>query len=206
MTPYKALYGKDPPSLNYHQVQKSKVANINEFLKERADLQVLLKQNLAKSQERMKYYADQRRSEREFNEGEEVFLKLQPYKQNSMRNCINEKFAAKFYGPYKIKKRVGKVAYQLELPFTARIHNTFHVSQLKKKLGDGKLPQTELPTSEDYLELKEPAAILDRRLVKKNGRPATLVLVLIAWSNSLPEDATWELYEDLIQKSPNFKP
>lgn len=204
MSPYKALYGKDPPSMNYHQAQKSSIASIDEFMRNRAELQTLLKRNLVKAQERMKHYADKKRSEREFNEGEEVFLKLQPYKQHSLKDSRVEKLAARFYGPYTITKKVGKVAYKLNLPSTARIHDTFHVSQLKKKLGTGNFLQTKPPGAEEEKRDRKPEAILERRLIKKNNRPAALVLV--KWTDSLPEDSTWEEYEKLIKKFPDFKP
>lgn len=80
MTPYKALYRKDPPSLNYHQKKRSKVGSVDEFVKKRVELQVLLKKNLLLSQERMKFYVDRKISEKELQESDEVFLKLQPYK------------------------------------------------------------------------------------------------------------------------------
>lgn len=63
-----------------------------------------------------------------------VYLKLQPYRQASV-SMRNMKLAPKFYGLYKIMKKVGKVAYKLELPSTSRVHPTFHVSQLKKHIG-----------------------------------------------------------------------
>lgn len=94
MTPYKALYRKDPPRLNYHQKQRSKVGSVDEFVKKRAELQVLLKKNLLLSQERMKFYVDRKISEKEFQESDEVFLKLQPYKQNSIRETRDHKFVA----------------------------------------------------------------------------------------------------------------
>lgn len=204
MTPYKALYGKEPPSINYHQVQKSQVASIDEFLKNRAEMQTLLKKNLRKAQERMKFYADNKRSEREFSVGEEVFLKLQPYKQHSLKESRVEKLSARYYGPYTVTKRVGAVAYKLNLPPTARIHDTFHVSQLKKKLGDDILVQTKPPGYEEEPAARSPETIIERKLVKKNNKP--VVMVLVKWKNSLPEDATWEDYDKLIKRFPEFQP
>ncbi|XP_057467471.1 uncharacterized protein LOC130756869 [Actinidia eriantha] len=101
------------------------------------------------------------------------------------------KLAPKFFGPFQVVQRVGSVAYKLALPPTSRIHPLFHVSLLKKKLGMGAVVQTSLSlTAENGHVQLEPVAILDRKIVKKHNRPHSLVL--IQWSNSVPEDATWE--------------
>ena len=83
----------------------------------------------------MKYFADQKRTERIFEVGDSVFLKLQPYRQQSVaiRRCL--KLSARFYGPCQIEAKVGPVAYHLKLPTGARIHPVFHVLLLKKKIG-----------------------------------------------------------------------
>jgi hypothetical protein len=59
------------------------------------------------AQNRMKQQADQGHSERQFAEGDQVFLQLQPYKKNSLKDDHCQKLAPKFYGPYTILKRVG---------------------------------------------------------------------------------------------------
>jgi hypothetical protein len=58
---------------------------------------------------RMKQQADQGRSERQFAEGDQVFLQLQPYKQTSLKANNFQKLAPKFYGPYTILKHVGSL-------------------------------------------------------------------------------------------------
>ncbi|XP_057506036.1 uncharacterized protein LOC130789297 [Actinidia eriantha] len=104
-----------------------------------------------------------------------------------------------------IMQRVGSVAYRLALPPTSKIHPVFHVSLLNKKLGMGAVVQTDLPlVAEDGHVQLDPVAILDRKIVKKHNKPYSLVL--IQWSNSVPEDVTWESWHDIHQRFPQFQP
>lgn len=68
-------------------------------------------------------------------EEEWVYLKLQSNRQWSLANRPFQKLVARFYGPFLITQKMGKVAYKLQLPDTAKIHPVFHVSQLKKAIG-----------------------------------------------------------------------
>lgn len=79
----------------------------------------------------MKKYVDLKRREVEYVVGDMVFLKIRPYQQILLRRKRNEKLSPKFLGPYKIIKRIGSIAYKLELPSNTMIHPVFHVSQLK---------------------------------------------------------------------------
>lgn len=73
-------------------------------------MQQLLQDNLCKAQERMKYYADKRRSNRTFQVGDMVYLKLQPYRQTYVPLRKHLKLSSKYYGPYKILSKIGLVA------------------------------------------------------------------------------------------------
>jgi len=83
----------------------------------------------------MKQQEDKGRSELAFLPGDWVYLRLQPYKQASLKKVGKNKLQPKFYGPYKVMKKVGEVAYSLEILTSAKIHNVFHVSKLKKVIG-----------------------------------------------------------------------
>ncbi|CAH9081090.1 unnamed protein product [Cuscuta europaea] len=88
------------------------------------------------AQDRQKSYADLKRKPAEFEAGEKVLLRVSPTK-GVMRFGKKGKLSPRFIGPYDILERVGRVAYRLALPTElAKVHNVFHISQLKKYVRD----------------------------------------------------------------------
>lgn len=201
-TPYEVVYGQAPPLHLPYLPGESKSATVDRSLVAREEAMKLLKYHLLRAQNRMKQYADLRRSDREFKIRDYVFLKLQPYRQHSLRNQAHHKLNPKYFGPYKVLDRVGKVAYQLELPVSSGIHNVFHVSQLKL-CTDPAASVVQHPTVlPEFSATGEPEAILARKMVKRGRVAATKVLV--KWKNK-PEDlATWVYYYDLLKEFPEF--
>jgi hypothetical protein len=83
----------------------------------------------------MKHQANEGHFKRQFEVGDLVVLKLQPYIQSSLAPRDNQNLAFKFFAPFPILQKIGSVAYKLDLPPSAMIHPIFHVSQLKKVVG-----------------------------------------------------------------------
>ena len=77
------------------------------------------------AQNHMKQQADQGCSERQFIEGNQVFLRMKPYNKTSLKAEHCQKLAPNFYGPYIVLKHVGQVAYQLSLPNHSKLHHVF---------------------------------------------------------------------------------
>ncbi|XP_071939920.1 uncharacterized protein [Coffea arabica] len=151
----------------------------------------MLKQNLKQAQERMKKYADEKRSEMDFSEGDWVYLRLQPYRQSSVALRGNTKLSAKYFGPYKIEERIESVAYRLSLPKSSKVHPVFHVSLVKRKVGNEVTPTLQLPeTNEKGHWRVEPVAVRNRRMAKKKNAAATKWL--IHWWGTNPAEATWK--------------
>ncbi|GMI67577.1 hypothetical protein HRI_000427000 [Hibiscus trionum] len=152
----------------------------------------------------MKQQSDKRRTECEYVIGDLVYLKLQPYRQRTVKHRANQKLAPKWFGPFPIIEKVGAVAYKLQLPRDSKLHPVFHVSQLKKHIGAANF-QSELPVINPDGEIsKEPLRIIDKRIGKRGGRAITEVLV--EWTNAFPEDATWESLHQLQLRFPSFHP
>ena len=127
-----ALYGYHPPSIT-SSLRAYKVQAMEDQMEHQQQVLQLLKDNLNLAQNRMKQQAGQHCNERSFNKGDWVFLRLQSYKQMSLKNNKKDnKLSPKYYDPYKVLQNIGSMAYKLELPASSRVHPVFHVSYLKK--------------------------------------------------------------------------
>jgi len=103
----------------------------------------------------------------------------------------DHKLSLTYYGPYKVLQKIGTMAYRLELPTTSRVHPVFHVSCLKKVIGD-KIPvQTILSKlDEEGKMILEPEAVTETRT--RQLRNQSISEYLINWKNLPIEDSTWE--------------
>ena len=87
-----------------------------DWIQDSQDILKILNENLQTTQNQQKLYADKHRIERSFKVGDFVYLRLQPYRQSSLKKKGAEKLKPRFYGPYRIIRKVGEVAYELEMP------------------------------------------------------------------------------------------
>jgi len=201
MTPFQALYGREPPKLlRFGDIPKAN-AVVEEMLQERDRVVTMLRENLQAAQARMQKSANKHRRELEFIVGDWVYLKLRPYRQVTVAQRRNEKLSPRFFGPYQILQKIGAVAYKLQLPSSISIHPVFHISQLKHALPSSAQAQplpaimtSNLewePEPEDVLEIRESSTGADTEL-------------LIKW-RGLPEcENTWEPMKVIRQQFPAF--
>lgn len=99
-SPFKALYGYTADTGLLLSALPESSPELGKWLQDRMAHFEHLKDSLAKSQNRMKMYADKKRIDRSFQVGEQVLLKLQPYAQRSVVNRPFPKLAYKYFGPF----------------------------------------------------------------------------------------------------------
>ncbi|KAK8461894.1 hypothetical protein SEVIR_1G109033v4 [Setaria viridis] len=148
-------------------------------------MQQLLHQHLLRAQKHMKEQADKNRTDRTFELGEYVYLKVKPYVQTSLAARSSNNLSFRYFGPYQIIDKIGEVAYKLKLPDGCTVHPVFHVLLLKKAVHHSTLVCSEIPDLSH--ELQVPQFILDRRLHQQQDK--MIPQVLIQWSH-WPLDTT----------------
>ncbi|KAL4025105.1 hypothetical protein IC575_013482 [Cucumis melo] len=187
-SPFLVLYGRKPPSLLSYGDGTTTNSTLANQLKERDTILAALREQLLLAQQQMQQYADKKRRHVEFNVGDWVLLKIRPYRQLSLRKKRNQKLSPKYFGPYEIQAKVGTVAYKLDLPTDSSIHPVFHVSQLKKFIGDCTGIQPTLQFVNENLEWQaQPEEVLQYQKNKAGARE-----VLIRWKNLPDHEASWE--------------
>ncbi|MCO5552666.1 hypothetical protein L7F22_006182 [Adiantum nelumboides] len=162
-----------------------------------------IRKDIHAAQDRQKRYADSRRSERRFKEGDKVFLRIHS-KRSNLSLGKYKKLSPRYCGPYEIIKCIGTQAYKLKLPTHLKIHDVFHVSLLKPYiLSEGHLLDDEqiIMQTQNILEL-QPSRILETR--ERTLRNRTLREHLIQWQDYPEEDATWEDESTLAKDYPDF--
>ncbi|KAL8107856.1 hypothetical protein AgCh_024313 [Apium graveolens] len=108
------------------------------------------------------------------------------------------KLSPRYIGPFEVLRRVGKVTYELALPWQMQhLHNIFYVSLLKKYNADAshviELEPVEIQPDLSYME--QPVRILDRK--ERTLRNKVVLLVRVLWRNPIVEESTWELESEM---------
>nr|GEY93852.1 putative reverse transcriptase domain-containing protein [Tanacetum cinerariifolium] len=163
-SPFEALYGRRcRMPIAWTKVGEGKLLG-PEIVQETTDKTVQIKERLKVARDRQKSYADKRRKPLEFSVGDKVLLKVSPRKV-VVRFGKRSKLSPRYVGPFEIVERIGPVVYRLRLPQElVGVHDTFHVSNLKKCLPNVKLhvPLDEVKVDDTLHFVEEPIEILDR--------------------------------------------
>ncbi|GJX61087.1 putative reverse transcriptase domain-containing protein [Tanacetum coccineum] len=140
----------------------------------------------------------------EFTIGDRVLLNVSPWKR-VVRFGKKGKLAPWYVGPFEIVERVGKVAYRLKLPQKLScVHDTFHVSNLKKCLAepDVHVPLDEIEIDENLYFVEEPIEIVERDVKKLKRR--RIPLVKVRWNSQQGAEYTWEREDQFRNKYPHL--
>ncbi|GKF47435.1 putative reverse transcriptase domain-containing protein, partial [Tanacetum coccineum] len=188
----KALYGRKCRSpICWAEVGEVQLT-VPEIVQETTKKIVKIKQRMQATRDRQKSYANLKRKPMEFQAGDKVMLKVSPWK-GVVRFGKRGKLNPRYVGPFKVLERVGKVAYKLELPEElSRVHNTFHVSNLKKCHADEPLVVLldGLHFDDKLYFVKEQVEIMDHEV--KRLKRSRIPLVKVRWNSKRGPEFTWE--------------
>nr|GFC65429.1 putative reverse transcriptase domain-containing protein [Tanacetum cinerariifolium] len=140
----------------------------------------------------------------EFQVGDKVMLKVSPWK-GVVHFGKRGKLKPRYVRPFKVLERIGDVAYKLDLPEElSRVHNTFHVSNLKKYHADEPLVVSfdGLHFDDKLQFVKEPVEIVDREV--KRLKRSRIPLVKIRWNSKRGPEFTWEREDQFWKKYPHL--
>ncbi|KAI3704083.1 hypothetical protein L1987_74291 [Smallanthus sonchifolius] len=202
--PFEALYGRKCRSpLCWAEVGEKHLTG-PEIVQETTDKIFKIKDRLKAARDRQKSYADNRRKPLEFQIGDRVMLKVSPWK-GVARFGNRGKLNPRYVGPFEILARVGPIAYKLKLPHElSNVHNTFHVSNLKKCLSDETLiiPPDKIHIDDKLHFIEEPSEISDWKVQKL--RRSRIKLVKVRWNSKRGPEYTWEREDQMKTKYPSL--
>ena len=204
MAPFEALYGrKCRTPVCWDEVGERRLVG-PELVQITLEKVKVVRDNLKIARDRQRSYADNRRRDLQFKIGDRVFLKISPWK-GVLRFGRRGKLSPRYIGPYEILSKVGPVAYKLKLPpELSRIHDTFHVSMLRKYIPDPSHVLREQPVQlKENLTYEEiPVQIVDRK--EQVLRSKVIPLVKVLWKNHEREAATWEPEAQMRRQYPQL--
>nr|KYP55647.1 Transposon Ty3-I Gag-Pol polyprotein [Cajanus cajan] len=196
-TPFEVMFGRPPPSIP--QILNTETTNAAAHFEvhSREEIMTKLHSNLLKAQENMKHWADSHRRDLSFDVGDWVYVRLRPRRQSSVTGQYLGKLQKRFFGPFRVLEKIGAVAYRLDLPPSAKIHNVFHISLLRPHQGPlPSPPPLNLPPEiEDNQPILTPVAILNWKMSSDTPNPQQLVL--IQWEGLPLEEASWEPWSQI---------
>ena len=204
MVPYEALYGrKCRTPLCWDEVGEVKFSS-PEIVQVTTNNVKVIRDRLKIAQDRQKSYADNRMRDLKFQVGDQVFMRISPWK-GVLRFEKKGKLSPRYMGPYEIVERIGEVVYILRLPPELdRIHDVFHVSMLRKYIAypSHVLKDQPVELKEDLTYKERPVQIVDRK--DQVLRNKVIPLVKVLWMNHGREEATWEHKDQMQTQYPHL--
>jgi hypothetical protein len=198
-TPFRVVYGRDPPALPDYEPGHSRTLAVDSELQD-CDLFLSdVRSRLLQAQEYAKLHYDGHHRELHFAVGDWVWLRLHHRAANSLPGAAKGKLGPHYYGPYRISAKINEVAYRLELPPSARIHDVFHVSLLKTYDGPPPNAPQPLPPLLHGKVVPTPIKAIRARRARDTWQ------VLIQWEGMSAADASWEDLANFREHHPSFQ-
>ncbi|WVZ49645.1 hypothetical protein U9M48_000985 [Paspalum notatum var. saurae] len=185
-TPFQVVYGRSPPPLLPYTPGTAATTPVEELLQDRDTFLSEVRGRLIQAQTYAKRHYDGHHRELEFKVGNWVWLRLLHRQARSLVGRNKGKLGPRYAGPFQVLERVGTVAYRLQLPHDARIHDVFHVGLLKPFQGTPPDITPALPDMEHRRVLPTPARVLRARLRRDVWH------LLVQWEGLTAAEATWE--------------
>ncbi|GJU63348.1 hypothetical protein Tco_1245183 [Tanacetum coccineum] len=202
--PFEALYGRKCRSpVCWAEVGQVQLTSLD-LVRETTEKIIQIKQRMQTARDRQKSYADKKRKPMDFQVGDKVMLKVSPWK-GVVRFGKRGKLNPRYVRPFKVLEKVRAVAYKLELPQElSRVHNTFHVSNLKRCYSDDPLtvPLDGLHVDDKLQFVEEPVEIMDREV--KQLRHSRVPIVKVRWNSKRGPEFTWEREDQFKKKYPHL--
>jgi len=198
-TPFRVVYGRDPPSIRSYEPGETRVAAVAKNMTERDEFLADVRLRLEQAQAVYKRHYDKGHRELRFAVGEWVWLRLHQRAASSLKTPTAGKLRPRYYGPYRIIAIVNEVAYQLELPPRARLHDVFHVGLLKRFVGTPPAAPPSLPPVHNGAAVPEPERVIRSRLARGVRQ------LLVHWKGESNASATWEDADSFIDRYPRFQ-
>ncbi|GJS87224.1 putative reverse transcriptase domain-containing protein [Tanacetum coccineum] len=161
-------------------------------------------QRFQSARDRQKSYAYLKRKPMEFQVGDRVMLKVSPWK-GVVHLGKQGKLNPRYVGPFKVLEKVGSISYKLKLPQElSRVHNTFHVSNLKKCYADEPLAVLldGLHIDDKLYFVQEPVEIMDREV--KRLKQSRIPIIKVRWNSRRGPEFTWKREDQFRNKYPHL--
>lgn len=196
--PFQVVYGRPPPALPPCQPGAAQTETVNALLMDRDMFLADVRSRLLQAQEYGRYY-DTHHRDIEYNTSDWVWLRLLHRPTQSLVPGRCTKLSPLYAGPFQVIERIGAVAYRLQLPEGAHIHDVFHVGILKPFHGAPPAAVPPLPPLQHGRVLPQPERVLGSRQRRGDWH------VLVQWAGMPAEEATWELVTALRAAYPSFQ-
>ena len=204
--PFEVLYGRRCRTpLNWSETGERQFFG-PDMIQEAEEQVRIVREKLKTAQSRQKSQYDRKHKAMTFEVDEKAYLRVTPLK-GTHRFGIKGKLAPRYIGPFRILAKRGEVAYQLELPpHLSRVHDVFHVSQLRRCFSDPiREVDHETLDLQDNLTYREyPIRILDQ--AERTTRRHNIKFLKVQWSHHSEDEATWEREDRLRLEYPAFFP